>query len=246
MLPAGGGLLDTELELRFALQYPHYLKQWEAGNRLQVMLQRRKRYKNRTILGYKTLCASTINMVAAVQRQIDMELELYGETSSTSGKESVAPLARVQVQSLSSQPVDHEEAAERLKTLSLGDGAGIIISRNFWFSSAFPFFPRISLCLPSGRARQMHTPTIIRPLSIYIYLYMSIIKCHQYQLCGGLSSPLFPGTFSSNLFLFYPFSLSLSPLQLFQPEILFAWHDRLTLRNDDIIRHACYSWPCAR
>lgn len=126
MLPAGGGLLDTELELRFALQYPHYLKQWEAGNRLQVMLQRRKRYKNRTILGYKTLCSSTINMVAAVQRQIDMELELYGETSSASGKESVAPLARVQVQSLSSQPVDHEEAAERLKTLSLGDGAGII------------------------------------------------------------------------------------------------------------------------
>ncbi|XP_032779314.2 phosphofurin acidic cluster sorting protein 2 isoform X3 [Daphnia magna] len=123
MLPAGGGLLDTALELRFALQYPHYLKQWEAGNRLQVMLQRRKRYKNRTILGYKTLCSNTINMVAAVQRQMDMELELYGEATSTSGKETVAPLARLQVQSLSSQPVDHEEAAERLKTLSLGDGA---------------------------------------------------------------------------------------------------------------------------
>ncbi|XP_046447213.1 phosphofurin acidic cluster sorting protein 2-like isoform X10 [Daphnia pulex] len=123
MLPAGGGLLDTALELRFALQYPHYLKQWEAGNRLQVMLQRRKRYKNRTILGYKTLCSNTINMVAAVQRQMDMELELYGEATSTSGKESVAPLARLQVQSLTSQPVDHEEAAERLKTLSLGDGA---------------------------------------------------------------------------------------------------------------------------
>jgi phosphofurin acidic cluster sorting protein 2 len=126
MLPAGGGLLDTALELRFALQYPHYLKQWEAGNRLQVMLQRRKRYKNRTILGYKTLCSNTINMVAAVQRQMDMELELYGEATSTSGKESVAPLARLQVQSLTSQPVDHEEAAERLKTLSLGDGAGIM------------------------------------------------------------------------------------------------------------------------
>lgn len=125
-LPAGGGLLDTELELRFALQYPHYLKQWEAGNRLQVMLQRRKRYKNRTILGYKTLCSNTINMVAAVQRQMDMELELYGEATSTSGKETLASLARLQVQSLTSQPVDHEEAAERLKTLSLGDGAGIM------------------------------------------------------------------------------------------------------------------------
>lgn len=125
-MPAGGGLLDTALELRFALQYPHYLKQWEAGNRLQVMLQRRKRYKNRTILGYKTLCSNTINMVAAVQRQMDMELELYGEATSTSGKDSVSPLARLQVQSLTSQPVDHEEAAERLKTLSLGDGAGIM------------------------------------------------------------------------------------------------------------------------
>ncbi|EFX79929.1 hypothetical protein DAPPUDRAFT_304323 [Daphnia pulex] len=119
-LPAGGGLLDTALELRFALQYPHYLKQWEAGNRLQVMLQRRKRYKNRTILGYKTLCSNTINMVAAVQRQMDMELELYGEATSTSGKESVAPLARLQVQSLTSQPVDHEEAAERVGGMRSG------------------------------------------------------------------------------------------------------------------------------
>lgn len=141
MLPAGGGLLDTALELRFALQYPHYLKQWEAGNRLQVMLQRRKRYKNRTILGYKTLCSNTINMVAAVQRQMDMELELYGEATSTSGKETVAPLARLQVQSLSSQPVDHEEAAERLKTLSLGDGAGIM--NQLFFLQLFPFHPDI-------------------------------------------------------------------------------------------------------
>lgn len=116
-----GGLLDTALELRFALQYPHYLKQWEAGNRLQIMLQRRKRYKNRTILGYKTLCSGTINMAAAVQRQMDMDLELYGEAAS-GAKENVPPLARVQVHSLSSQPVDHEETADRLKTLA--DGAG--------------------------------------------------------------------------------------------------------------------------
>lgn len=42
------------------LQYPHFLKR--EGNKLQIMLQRRKRYKNRTILGYKTLAVGSINM----------------------------------------------------------------------------------------------------------------------------------------------------------------------------------------
>nr|CAD7434850.1 unnamed protein product [Timema monikensis] len=59
MLPPSG-LLDTELELNFCLQYPHFLKR--DGNKLHVMLQRRKRYKNRTILGFKTLAEGLINM----------------------------------------------------------------------------------------------------------------------------------------------------------------------------------------
>lgn len=42
------------------LQYPHFLKR--DANKLQIMLQRRKRYKNRTILGYKTLALGLINM----------------------------------------------------------------------------------------------------------------------------------------------------------------------------------------
>jgi len=54
------GLLDTELDLHFALQYPHFIKR--DGNQLHVMLQRRKRYKNRTILGFKTLAEGVINM----------------------------------------------------------------------------------------------------------------------------------------------------------------------------------------
>lgn len=45
-------------------QYPHFLKR--DANRLQIMLQRRKRYKNRTILGYKTLAVGVINMAEVV------------------------------------------------------------------------------------------------------------------------------------------------------------------------------------
>jgi len=41
-------------------QYPHFLKR--DGNKLHVMLQRRKRYKNRPIIGYKTLAVGQLSM----------------------------------------------------------------------------------------------------------------------------------------------------------------------------------------
>lgn len=56
----GNGLLDTGLELTFCLQYPHFLKR--DGNKLHILLQRRKRYKNRTMLGFKTLAEGVIRM----------------------------------------------------------------------------------------------------------------------------------------------------------------------------------------
>lgn len=54
------GLLETGLDLTFSLQYPHFLKR--DGNRLQILIQRRKRYKNRTMLGFKTLAEGFIRM----------------------------------------------------------------------------------------------------------------------------------------------------------------------------------------
>lgn len=59
MLPPNG-LLDTPLDVTFCLQYPHFLKR--EGNKLHILLQRRKRYKNRTILGFKTLAEGLIRM----------------------------------------------------------------------------------------------------------------------------------------------------------------------------------------
>uniref|UniRef100_A0A667GCL8 Phosphofurin acidic cluster sorting protein 2 n=1 Tax=Lynx canadensis TaxID=61383 RepID=A0A667GCL8_LYNCA len=62
------GQVETDLALTFSLQYPHFLKR--EGNKLQIMLQRRKRYKNRTILGYKTLAAGSINMAEVSGGQV--------------------------------------------------------------------------------------------------------------------------------------------------------------------------------
>lgn len=105
MLPPSG-LMETDLELTFSLQYPHFLKR--DANRLQVMLQRRKRYKNRTILGYKTLAVGVINMAEVMQHPTDGG-QILGLHSNV--KEGPVRAAELSVFSLSSQPIDPEDGS---------------------------------------------------------------------------------------------------------------------------------------
>ncbi|KAM4690822.1 phosphofurin acidic cluster sorting protein 2 [Rhinophrynus dorsalis] len=100
------GQVETDLALTFSLQYPHFLKR--EGNKLQIMLQRRKRYKNRTILGYKTLAVGCINMAEVMQHPTEgsQVLSLF-----TNMKEASAKVAEIWIFSLSSQPIDHEDSA---------------------------------------------------------------------------------------------------------------------------------------
>lgn len=106
------GLLDTAFDVTFCLQYPHYLKR--EGNKLHIMLRRRKRYKNRTMLGFKTIAVGTIRMDQVLQKQMDMELELYPE-GATKDK-SNGPIARLTVIQLSSTPVvEHDQQKNELR-----------------------------------------------------------------------------------------------------------------------------------
>ncbi|XP_029094777.1 phosphofurin acidic cluster sorting protein 2 isoform X3 [Monodon monoceros] len=99
------GQVETDLALTFSLQYPHFLKR--EGNKLQIMLQRRKRYKNRTILGYKTLAAGSINMAEVMQHPSEggQVLSLCSNI-----KEAAVKVAEIWIFSLSSQPIDHEDS----------------------------------------------------------------------------------------------------------------------------------------
>ncbi|XP_078503384.1 phosphofurin acidic cluster sorting protein 2-like isoform X2 [Lissotriton helveticus] len=99
-----GGLMETGLELSFSLQYSHFLKR--DANRLQIMLQRRKRYKNRTILGYKSLAVGVINMSEVMQHPTEGEQVLGLHRSM---KDMKLRVAEVSVYSLSSQSIDHED-----------------------------------------------------------------------------------------------------------------------------------------
>uniref|UniRef100_A0AAR2K6V2 Phosphofurin acidic cluster sorting protein 2 n=1 Tax=Pygocentrus nattereri TaxID=42514 RepID=A0AAR2K6V2_PYGNA len=105
MLPPTGAV-ETDLALTFSLQYPHFLKR--EGNKLQILLQRRKRYKNRTILGYKTLAAGSVDMAEVMQHPAEggQVLSLCSHQKDLQGK-----VAEIWIYSLSSQPIDHEEAA---------------------------------------------------------------------------------------------------------------------------------------
>ncbi|CAO1424644.1 unnamed protein product [Diamesa serratosioi] len=96
-------LLETELDLHFSLQYPHFLKR--DGNRLLILLQRRKKYKTRTILGYKTLAEGVIRMDAVLQKSMDMTVEL--SDTGKSGRPGF-PIATLRATQVSSMPVDSD------------------------------------------------------------------------------------------------------------------------------------------
>lgn len=74
-------------------------------HRLLILLQRRKKYKSRTILGYKTLAEGIIRMDAVLQKSMDMTVELT--TSGKSGRQGCT-VATLRAERVSSIPVDHD------------------------------------------------------------------------------------------------------------------------------------------
>ena len=98
----------VELDLTFSLQYPHFLKR--SGNQLQIMIQRRKRYKHRAILGFKTLAFGIINMAEVLQKcsNVEKELEIIANIKEL-GKNEV--VAKILISSLKSLPVDQESSS---------------------------------------------------------------------------------------------------------------------------------------
>lgn len=74
--------------------------------RLLILLQRRKKYKTRTILGYKTLAEGVIRMDAVLQKSMDMTVELI-TTSAKSGHQGIV-IATLRAERVSSIPVDHD------------------------------------------------------------------------------------------------------------------------------------------
>ncbi|KAA0192738.1 hypothetical protein FBUS_06841 [Fasciolopsis buskii] len=109
---AGG---SVSMDFNCSIQYSHVLNR--DGNTLQILIQRRKKYKSKTMnLGYKTLAYCNVNLAQVLQRRIENRfLDLY-----TDPKCSTHPVGRVEVQCLSTSPVE--------KDLMNGKRKGIIIT----------------------------------------------------------------------------------------------------------------------
>lgn len=75
------------------------------SHRLVILLQRRKKYKSRTILGYKTLAEGFIRMDAVLQKSMDMTVEL---TASGKNGRPGTTVACLRAERVSSIPVDHD------------------------------------------------------------------------------------------------------------------------------------------
>lgn len=75
------------------------------SSRLVILLQRRKKYKSRTILGYKTLAEGVIRMDAVLQKSMDMIIEL---TASGKNGRPGTVVACLRAERVSSIPVDHD------------------------------------------------------------------------------------------------------------------------------------------
>ena len=74
----------ADLNLNYCITYPHFLK--KDSNTLYFYIQRRKKYKTRTILGYKTLAFSFIDLASVLQRPFSKDLPLYLKANATSNK----------------------------------------------------------------------------------------------------------------------------------------------------------------
>jgi hypothetical protein len=64
-------IISVDLNLHYSIIYPHYMK--KDTNYLHIYIQRRKKYKNRTILGYKTLAHAVIDLNSCIQKTIQQQ-----------------------------------------------------------------------------------------------------------------------------------------------------------------------------
>lgn len=133
--------LDTPVDVTFEFSYPHYLK--PSGNKLEIMLQKRKRTKNRpvmgfkTVLGFKTAAAGFVDMAQILQRPTEYGQKLHLLAEGKDGTE-----AELVVGNLTSQPLEEDldgDAFDAASTHLHGEGRRSRSRRRRKSSSSKPF-----------------------------------------------------------------------------------------------------------
>ncbi|CAJ0954625.1 unnamed protein product, partial [Mesorhabditis belari] len=114
--PQNGGL-DVDLDITFNIQYPHFLKR--KINVLQLLIQRRRKYKNRPIPGgFKTLAIGLVNLTQLLQQGTLREILLWNtDDLQKENSPNVQSIGRINFGICQTQPLDFEVTTNKEKGL---------------------------------------------------------------------------------------------------------------------------------
>lgn len=85
------GRIDLDCDISFCIQYPHFLKR--KANVLQLLIQRRKKYKNRLPGGLRDLAVGNINLSYIMQQGGLREIQLNPSSENEVELKGVGPCA---------------------------------------------------------------------------------------------------------------------------------------------------------
>jgi hypothetical protein len=74
----------VDLDLNYNITYPHHLK--KDTNLLYFYVQKRKKYKTKKIMGYKTLAYAVVDLATVLQRPLSSDIPLYLASTKNSGQ----------------------------------------------------------------------------------------------------------------------------------------------------------------
>ncbi|CAI5450425.1 unnamed protein product [Caenorhabditis angaria] len=99
------GKIDLNCDISYAIQYPHFLKR--KSNILQLVIQRRRKYKNRLPGGFKDLAIGNINLNYIMQQGGLREIALNAADSEMELKGAGLCVGRIELTSCYSQAPEH-------------------------------------------------------------------------------------------------------------------------------------------
>ncbi|KAE9413857.1 hypothetical protein Angca_010107, partial [Angiostrongylus cantonensis] len=112
------GSVDLDLDISFTIQYPHFIKR--KGNVLQILIQRRRRYKNRPFpSSFKTIAVGMVNLTQLLQQGGLREMSLWSSDSNNKQSSGVQSIGRLYLTSCQSQPLEID--LDRMKKHSVID-----------------------------------------------------------------------------------------------------------------------------
>jgi hypothetical protein len=101
--------VETSVDISFTVQYWHFVKR--KSNVLQLLIQRRKKYKNRQIPGFKTLAVGYLNLDEVLQHSGPREIRVWDTTCLNKADSELRELhaGTISIISCQTQAVDTEQ-----------------------------------------------------------------------------------------------------------------------------------------